>query len=315
MICRAFSGRRAWRGVLRAALAVLGLAASCVLSAGCSSYFGAGPDPSRDGRVDAGAAGVGNAQPIVLAAGVSANALALDANQVYFTSGQGLAKVAKSGGNPMPLGGFSQLNGLAVDTAALYAVNSSGALFSVRKDGTGTKTLASSMCAGGSGAVVLDASHVFFSTGPYLRDTLLGSSTTEDLASDVWQAGGPATAARIALDAQNVYYVGNPSTGGQGALYGVARASASATTCMGQTSRGTQVATAKGSIAAVIGDGSRLYFTDLTSNGLAPVSSWLFSTRSKYRASRTLNFCGWLITKDRNTVARKNLIRSSSRIY
>jgi hypothetical protein len=271
MIRPAFSGLSACRGVLRARLALLGLTATCALSAGCSSYFGAGPDPSRDGRVDAGAAGAGNAQPIVLASGVSVNDLVLDADHVYFTSGQGLAKVAKSGGNPVPLGGFSQLNGLAVDAAALYAVNSSGALFSVRKDGTGTKTLASSMCAGGSGAVVLDASHVFFSTGPYLRSTSLGDGTTQDLSSDVWQAGGPATAARIAFDAQNVYYVGNPSIGGQGALYGVARASATAASCMGLTQRGTQVAAAQGTIAALIGAGGRLYFTDLTSNGLSPV--------------------------------------------
>jgi hypothetical protein len=265
------SAQRSPHAWLRLPLALLGLAAGVALSSACSSYFGSGPDPARDGRVDAGAAGAAGVEPILLVANVSVNAIALDANNVYFTSGQGLARVAKSGGSAVPLGGFSQLNGLAVDSTAIYAVNSSGSLFSVHKDGSGAKSLASSMCSGGSGAVLLDAADLFFTTGPYLRTTPIAGAALADLTADVWQGGGPNMATRLAVDTRNVYYVGNPSIGGQGAVYGVSRASATASSCMGLTSRGTRVATAQGSIAGLTGDGSRLYFTDLTSNGLSPV--------------------------------------------
>jgi hypothetical protein len=271
MMPRSHSALRSPHAWLRLPLALLSVAAGIALSSACSSYFGTGPDPARDGRVDAGAAGAAGVVPSVLVANISVSALALDANNVYFTSNQGLAKVAKSGGSAMPLGGFSQLDGLALDSAAIYAVNSSGSLFSVHKDGSGAKSLASSMCSGGSGAVLLDAGDVFFTTGPYLRTTSVTGAALSDLTADVWQGGGPTMATRLAVDTRNVYYVGNPSIGGQGAVYGVSRASATASSCMGQTSRGTRVATAQGSVAGLTGDGSRLYFTDLTSNGLSPV--------------------------------------------
>jgi hypothetical protein len=246
-----------------------------VLSQGCSSYFGNGPDPSRDGRVDAGAAGAAGAAsavPTQLVSGVSVSDLVVDADSVYFTSNQGLAKVQKSGGNPVPLGGFSQLNALAVDAHAIYAVNNNGSLFSVHKDGSGTMTYGTAMCGGGSGAVALDAGNAFFTTGPFLRTVPIGGGTTSDLASDVWEGGGPATAARLALDAQNAYYLGSPNTGGSGAVFGVARAGSLGSSCFGgQPSSGTQIAAGKGSITAIAGDGKRLYFTDVTSNGLSPV--------------------------------------------
>jgi hypothetical protein len=246
------------------------IAVAAVLSPACSSYFGDGPDPARDGRVDGGAAGAASVVPTQLVSGVAVNALALDADTVYFTSNQGLAKVAKKGGSAVPLGGFSQLNGLAVDARAIYAVNSNGALFSVHKDGSSSMTLSSSMCGSGAGAVAITADNAFFSTGPYLRSTPISGGTTSDLADNVWQTGGQPTAARIALDAHNAYYVGAALTGGLGALYGVAQAS-SVASCVAQSAPGTQLASAKGTIAALTGDGTRLYFTDLTSNGLSPV--------------------------------------------
>ncbi|HEY5376956.1 MAG TPA: hypothetical protein VIK01_24915 [Polyangiaceae bacterium] len=246
------------------------VAAAALLTQACSSYFGDGPDPSRDGRVDAGAAGAASIEPTQLVSGVSVNALALDADTVYFTSNQGLAKVAKQGGSAVPLGGFSQLNGLAVDARAIYAVNSNGALFSVHKNGTSTTTLSTATCGGGAGAVAISADSAFFSTGPYLRNTPISGGTTSDLTSNVWQAGGQASAARIALDAQNAYYIGSALTGGLGALYGVAQAG-SGMSCVAQLAPGTRLASAKGTIGALAGDGTRLYFTDLTSNGLSPV--------------------------------------------
>ncbi|HEY1533222.1 MAG TPA: hypothetical protein VGF76_04370 [Polyangiaceae bacterium] len=198
------SGDPTRRAVRRLRVAVACIAAGAMLTQACSSYFGNGPDPSRDGRVDAGLAGAGNALPTQLVSGVSVSDLVIDADSVYFTSNQGLAKVPKSGGNPVPLGGFSQLNGLAVDAHAIYAVNNNGSLFSVHKDGSGTLTLSSAMCGGGSGAVALDADNAFFSTGPDLRTVPIGGGTSSDLASNIFQGGGPASAARLALDAQNV---------------------------------------------------------------------------------------------------------------
>ncbi|HEX3853268.1 MAG TPA: hypothetical protein VHW01_20030, partial [Polyangiaceae bacterium] len=226
------------------------VAVAALLSQACSSYFGAGPDPSRDGRVDAGAAGAASALPTQLVSGVSVNALALDADTVYFTSNQGLAKVAKKGGSAVPLGGFTQLNGLAVDAYAIYAVNSNGALFSVNKNGSGSMTLSSSMCGGGAGAVAVTADNAFFSTGPYLRNTPIDGGTTSDLASNVWQAGGQAAAARLALDANNAYYIGSELTGGLGALYGVPQVG-SGTSCVAQQLSGMRLASAKGTIAAL----------------------------------------------------------------
>jgi len=271
MTRRVPSMHEARRVLRRTRLVVASVAGAALLSQACSSYFGSGPDPSRDGRVDAGLAGAASVVPTSLVSGVSVSDLAIDADSVYFTSNQGLAKVQKSGGNPVPLGGFSQLNGLVVDAHAIYAVNNNGSLFSVHKDGSGTTTLSSAMCGGVSGAVALAATEVFFTTGPYLRTTTVSGGTPFDLAANVWEGGGPAAAARLALDAQNAYYLGNPSTGGQGALYGVSQASLVGASCTGLTGSGTQIAVAKGSIAALAGDGTRLYFSDVTSNGLSPV--------------------------------------------
>lgn len=260
------------RGVHRTGLAIACVAAGAVLSQGCSSYFGNGPDPSRDGRVDAGQAGAASVVPTQLVSGVSVSDLAIDADGVYFTSNQGLAKVQKSGGSPVPLGGFSQLNGLAVDAQAIYAVNNNGFLFSVHKDGSGTKTLSSAMCGGGSGAVELDQGNAFFTTGPYLRTAPIDGGGSNDLASNVFAGGGPASATRLALDAQNAYYLGASNIGGSSAVYGVSRAGSVATSCSaGLEGSGTQIATGKGAISALTGDGTRLYFTDVTSNGLSPV--------------------------------------------
>jgi len=261
-----------------------------VLASACSNYLGDGPDPARAGRAGGGSVGGSgggsgsgsgggtfqgeggaSAGSPPLVEGVSVNALALDDKTVYFSTNQGLAKVAKSGGNPVPLGGFSQLNGLALGPQAIYAVNGDGSLISVRKDGTSTMTLVPATCGGGSGAIALDAGNIFFTTGSSLRTAAIGAGAPSDLATDVWQAGGPATGARLALDADNIYYVGNSNTGGQGALFGVSRLSVGNPICMGMSRQGTRLATAKGSLAALIGDGTRLYFTDLTSNGLAPV--------------------------------------------
>jgi hypothetical protein len=118
---------------------------------------------------------------------------------------------------------------------------------------------------------LLDAGDVFFTAGPYLRTTPVTGAALADLTTDIWQGGGPNMATRLAVDTRNVYYVGNPSVGGQGAVYGVSRASATASSCMGLISQGTRVASAQGSVAGLTGDGSRLYFSDLTSNGLSPV--------------------------------------------
>ena len=162
--------------------------------------------------------------------------------------------------------------GLAVDAQAIYAVNDNGFLFSVHKDGSGTTTLSSAMCGGGSGSVALDQGNAFFTTGPYLRTTPIAGGTSSDLASNVFAGGGPASATRLALDAQNAYYLGASNTGGSGAVYGVPRAGLAAPSCIaGPIAAGTQIATAKGSISALTGDGTSLYFSDVTSNGLSPV--------------------------------------------
>jgi hypothetical protein len=207
-----------------------------------------------------------------LAPGVVVNDLALDADTVYFTSGQGLAKVAKAGGTPVGLGGFAQLGGLALDAQRIYVVGGDGSLITVSKDGTGQQTLSMAMCGGGSGAVALGVGNVFFTTGPSLRIApFTGDTTPHDLANNVWQGGGPGGGARLALDPNNAYFVGNSNTGGQGALFGVARLSPGAPSCMGGINQGMPVATPKGSISALVGDGARLFFTDLTSNGLTQV--------------------------------------------
>ncbi|HWZ88169.1 MAG TPA: hypothetical protein VNW92_04945 [Polyangiaceae bacterium] len=238
-----------------------------------TSCSGIGGSSSFGGSGNGGNGGSGGGA-LDLAPGVFVNDLALDADTVYFTSGEGLAKVAKAGGTPVGLGGFTQLGGLAglaLDAQRIYVVGGDGSLIAVSKDGTGQQNLSMVMCGGGSGAVALGAGNVFFTTGPYLRVTPLGGGAPLDLAGNVWQAGGPASGARLALDPDNAYYVGSPNMGGQGALFGVARLSPGAPSCMGGINQGTLVATPKGSISALIGDGARLFFTDLTSNGLTQV--------------------------------------------
>jgi hypothetical protein len=270
------------------------------LCAGCSDFWGEGPDPARagpylgeggpssggsgpnGGNSNVGASGSGQGCEVppcpgsggsgqvgtVLTSdlGNNVNAIALDDKFVYFTTNQGLARVSKEGGDPEPLGGFAGVNGLAVTVGYVYLVEGSGAVTRVFTGGGPPETIVPATFGGGSGSIVADATHMYYLVGPYLRRAKLEGGTASDLTGDAFQGG--ISAHRLAIDETFAYYVASPPTGAQGSQLRKLRKDAPGGMTQQNTSSGTLVADAKGVIPVVTSDDQAVYFADFGSDGL-----------------------------------------------
>jgi hypothetical protein len=225
-----------------------------------------------------GSGGSGGSAAITLVPNVQVTAIALDSDTVYFANQQGLAKVGKDGSGETGLGGFPQVSGLALDANNLYVVNpTNNSLLALGKSAGGRQTtLATWMCGGGSGSLALDSSGIYLTSGSNLFDVPIAGGSANLLASDVSSNGGGST--RIALDDQYVYYVASDLDGGVPATHQAINAVAKAPTLggagCGNQLTGMHVADVDGSLMAmspaVTASETVLFFTDLTSNGLAP---------------------------------------------
>jgi hypothetical protein len=274
------------------------------LCAGCSDFWGEGPDPARagpylgeggpssagsgsnggssNGGSNSGVSGSGQGCEVppcpgsggsgqvgtVLASdlGNNVNAIALDDEFVYFTTNQGLARVPKEGGDAEPLGGFNGVNGLAVTVGYVYLVEGSGAVTRVFAGGGEPETIVPATFGGGSGSIVVDATHMYYLVGPYLRRALLEGGTANDLTSDAYQGG--ISAHRLVIDETFAYYVASPTMGGQGSQLRKLRKDAPGGMTQPNTSASTLVAEANGVIPVVTSDDQAIYFADFGSDGL-----------------------------------------------
>jgi len=271
------------------------------LCAGCSDYWGEGADPSRAGPYLGGSSsgasssggnssggsnvGVSGSGPgcevppcpgsggsgqvgTVLASdlGNNVNAIALDDAFVYFTTNQGLARVSKEGGEPEPLGGFAGVNGLAVTVGYVYLVEGSGAVTRVFTGGGPPETIVPATFGGGSGAIVADATDMYYLVGPYLRRAKLEGGTASDLTADAFQGG--VSAHRLVIDETFAYYVASPNVGAQGSQLRKLRKDSPGGMTQPNTSAGTLVAEANGVIPVVTSDDQAIYFADFGSDGL-----------------------------------------------
>ncbi|HTA90658.1 MAG TPA: hypothetical protein VK745_13805 [Polyangiaceae bacterium] len=229
------------------------------------------------------ASGGGSGNTSTLAANVQVNAIALDTNSVYFETQNGLAKVNKDGSQEQGLGNFNQLSGLGLDANFLYVINSAtNSVLAVPKAGAQTNppALASWMCGGGQGSLALDGSGIYLTSGPDLYHVPIAGGSAGLLTTDVALATGSAWGARVALDNNNVYYVGNGVAGGGQAINSIAKSTLPSGVSCGAQSVGKAVAQAQGSVGGMsLAAGqsttpgqteSVLFFTDLTSNGLTP---------------------------------------------
>jgi hypothetical protein len=269
------------------------------LCAGCSDFWGDGRDPARagpylgelpassgSGNTGSGNAGNGGGSGqgcevppcpgsggsgqvgTVLASSLGNNvgALALDDEFVYFTTNQGLARVPKEGGEAEPLGGFVGVSGLAVTDGYVYLVEGTGAVTRVSASGGAPETIVPATFGGGSGSIVVDASHLFYVVGPYLRRAPLEGGDPSELTSDAYQGG--IAAHRVAIDETFAYYVASPTMGGQDSQLRKLRKDAPGGMTQPGTSAGTLVAEASGVIPVVTADDQAIYFADFGSDGL-----------------------------------------------
>lgn len=211
-------------------------------------------------------------RPTVLSANLSngVSALAVDADTLYFTTNSGLASIPKTGGAATALGGFSNLNGLAVGGGFIYVVVDNGAVVRVKKNGSESTPLIGAGVGGGSGPILLDGAQLFYVVGPYVRRGPAAGGAPSDLVNDVWQQGANA-AQRLAFDASSVYYVGGGLMPGGGKSQLMVVKKDAAVIASGDppgSHVGTSVATASGEIRGVVSDGTNIYFADLASDGL-----------------------------------------------
>ena len=250
-----------------------------------SSCRGAG-NSSQCGTPSTGGAGGGggSSNVTVLASNTQVNAIALDTNTVYFETQSGLAKVNKDATQEQGLGSFTQLSGLGLDANFLYVESpQNNAVLAVPKTGSQTNPppLASWMCGGGQGSLVLDGSGIYLTSGQALYQVPIAGGSANLLANDVAPVSGPGWGTRVAVDASNVYYAANSMIGGTQIINSIAKSAAPSGTNCGAQSSGKQIATARGTIGAMaLASGqtvmpgqteSVLFFTDLTSDGLTPV--------------------------------------------
>jgi hypothetical protein len=214
-----------------------------------------------------------NGKPSVLVSNLSSNpgALAVDGDFVYFTTGQGLAKIPKTGGKAQALGGFPNLGGLAVGGGFIYVVTESGSVSRSKLDGSQPTTIVPSMQNGGSGsgAIAFDDANLFFNVGPYVRRAPLAGGMPAQLIDDVWQQG-PNMAQRLALGISTVFYVGGgPNPGAASQVMAISKqAPAVGNDGSPGSHPGTSLAAADGEIRGIATDGKLVYFADLGSDGL-----------------------------------------------
>jgi hypothetical protein len=214
-----------------------------------------------------------NGKPTVLVSNLSSNpgALALDGEFVYFTTGQGVAKIPKTGGKAQALGGFPNLNGIAVGGGFIYVVLETGSVSRMKLDGSQPTTIVSTNVGGGSGPIMFDEMKLFFLGGNLVRRAPLAGGAVEQLANDGWQ-GGPNSSLRLALDASAIYYVAggfNPGATSQVSM--LSKDAAAIGMDAPGMHGGTSLAAAHGEIRSLTSDGKLVYFSDFTSDGLKPV--------------------------------------------
>jgi len=113
---------------------------------------------------------------------------------------------------------------------------------------------------------VVDATHMYYLVGPYLRRALLEGGTPSDLTSDSFQGGS--SAHRLAIDDAFAYYVASPPDAAQGSQLRKLRKDAPGGITQPGNSAGTLVAQAKGVIPVVASDDQAIYFADFGSDGL-----------------------------------------------
>jgi hypothetical protein len=224
-----------------------GLAFVCLsgaLAVSCSDYFGDVADPGAYGPVEGGprssvtgsnngvggssnngsggsnnGSGVSDNNPasnaIVVAAGINVWSLALDDAYVYAASDQGLVRVAKAGGTPMPIGILQQGNptGIALDTTRVFYVTQNGAVEAVPKEGGSPQTIAAAGMGGGNGAIVLYGDTLYYTVGPYLRTVPVAGGPFNEIANQVQQGNNQPN--RLAVDDKYVYFVSFSIGGGQ----------------------------------------------------------------------------------------------------
>ncbi len=237
----------------------LGAMASCQLR-NCSSQTQA--------CVDAGSA----TEVITDEISTSVRDLALDDEFIYFTTSQGLARIAKTGGTAMGLHDLANAGALAVSDAGVYLVDDSGRVIRVSKDGSESVTLVAAAQGGGSGAIVVDATQMFYTVGNFLRRAPLAGGGATELANDV-RPSGQSSLHGLAQDDDALYYAAQ----GQGAgparvLRRLAKDPADAGGTGGSGGAGgasDTLATTTGDFGAVASDGVAVYFTELSSDGLS----------------------------------------------
>jgi hypothetical protein len=186
--------------------------------------------------------------PVKLAdAGSSNFDLAVDATYVYFGSGAGVQRVAKTGGTPTVLtpGGT---NGLAIDSLRVYFADmSASAIRSVPIGGGTASTLVSGLVA--PWRVATNGTNVYFtdSSNQMLYRVPVGGGVNTVMASGMGGASG------LALDASFVYF----GTDSGGVVARVPLGGGTVTTLVSGESRPMRVAV----------DATSVYFTTYTANG------------------------------------------------
>jgi hypothetical protein len=242
---------------------------SCLSGSGGSSGAGGG-----GGAAGSGGNCTGDQVTCTGATQLVANAqirdIALRNGDVYFLSNQGLAKIPNTGGTATPMGGFTMVNSFAIEPMMgnVLLVASDGTLTGVGPNGVGMP-LGKPQCGGGSGDVALAGPVAYFTSGNQLAMFDAMSMTLGMLTTDVFNNGG--SSARIAVDPNNVYYIGALPSGGGNAVIGVARSMTGNPSC--GFGNGTMLAKSNGNLSAIIDDpgAQMLVFTDVGSNGLTQV--------------------------------------------
>jgi hypothetical protein len=212
-----------------------------------------------------------NGKPTVLVSNLTSNpgSLALDGEFVYFTTGQGIAKIPKTGGKAQALGGFPNLSGIAVGGGFIYFVVDSGGVSRIPVDGSQPTMIVPATQGGGSGPIAFDDANLFFLVGQNVRRTPLAGGPPESLVNDVWQQG-PNNGQRLALGMSSVFYMGggpNPGTSSQVSVIAKGAPSIGNDGLQG-SHPGVSLTAASGEIRGLVSDGKLVYFADLASDGL-----------------------------------------------